>query len=415
MLLRDAFITALNGIEANRSRSALTILGIVIGIAAIILIASTGGVAEEAIVGELGGLGAETLVVRAGKEPSGLTSFVDVLFADSLKERELNALRNKNNVPQVLSAEPEVFYSGAVSYKGEVFKPTVLGFSAEFMMDKFGLELEKGVVFTEDDIKAKSQVALLGSRVVEELFEDDENPVGKSVTIKDVKFRVIGVFKQKGQVVFFNVDELVLLPYTTVQTYLTGTKHYTQIILNAESPEAVGRAVFNAEATLRELHDIENPDDDDFYIQTQQGIVDQVSSIINVFTLFLAMVVAISLVVGGIGIMNIMLVSVSERTKEIGLRKAVGATNKDIRLQFLLEAAFLTGAGGVIGIIIGTILAFGATFGASQALSINLSFSFPWFAAFLGLLSSFLVGIIFGIYPAIQASKKSPIEALRYE
>ena len=415
MLLRDALKTATKGIEVNRSRSALTILGIVIGIAAIILIASTGGVAEEAIVGELGGLGAETIVVRPGKEPTGITSFVDVLFADSLKQRELDALRNRNNVPQAVSAEPEVFFSGSVSYRSEIFKPTVLGFSAEYMMDFLGLELADGVIFTEEDVRSKSQVVLLGSRVVEELFEEDEDPIGKSVTIKDIKFKVIGTFVPKGQVVFFNVDELVLLPYTVAQTYLTGDKHFTQIILTADSPESVSRVVFNAEATLRELHDIENPEDDDFYIQTQQGLVEQVSSIINVFTLFLAMVVAISLIVGGIGIMNIMLVSVSERTKEIGLRKAVGATNKDIRLQFLLEAAFLTGAGGVIGIFVGTLLAYGTTIGASQALDLDLVFSFPWFASFLGLASSFLVGIIFGLYPAIQASKKSPIEALRYE
>jgi putative ABC transport system permease protein len=415
MLLRDSLKTALHGIETNRSRSALTILGIVIGIAAIILIASTGGVAEKAIVGELGGLGAETIVVRSGKEPSGLTSFVDVLFADSLKERELDALRNKINVPQVVAAEPEVFFSSAVSYKSEVFKPTILGLSAEFMVDFFNLELDRGDVFTEDDTRSKSQVVIIGSRVVEELFEEDEDPIGKSITIKDIKFKVIGTFKQKGQVIFFNVDELVLMPHTTVQTYLTGTKHYTQIILKADSPDSISRAVFNVEATLRELHGIEDPDDDDFHIQTQQGTVEQVSSIIGVFTLFLSLVVAISLVVGGIGIMNIMLVSVSERTREIGLRKAVGATTNDIRLQFLLEAAFLTLAGGVIGIIIGTLLAYGATFGATIALDLDLSFSFPWFASFLGLISSFLVGIIFGLYPAIQAAKKSPIEALRYE
>ena len=153
MLLRDAVKIAAYGIGSNRFRSFLTILGIVIGIAAIILIASTGEVAEKAIVGELGGLGAETLVVRPGKEPKGITSFLDLLFADSLKERELNALRNRNNVPQVIAAEPEVFVSGSVSYKSEIFKPTVLGFSAEYMMDFLGLELADGVIFTEEILK----------------------------------------------------------------------------------------------------------------------------------------------------------------------------------------------------------------------------------------------------------------------
>jgi putative ABC transport system permease protein len=414
MPLADLIKTSLKGLRTNKSRSALTILGIVIGIASIILISSSGNVAENAIVGELGGLGAETVVVRPGKEPEGPTDFANVLFADSLRERELEALSKKSNVPDLARLMPEVFVAANASYKGETYEPTILGGTADFMMDVLGLELEAGEVFDERDVRARSQVAMIGSEVRKELFNGDD-PLGESIQIKDRKFKVIGLFAPKGQVVFFNVDELILIPYTSAQTYLTGTKHYNQIITQANDVKNVDRAVFDIKATLRELHDIENPKDDDFSVQTQQGLVEQVSSIIGIFTIFLSLVVAISLVVGGVGIMNIMLVSVSERTREIGLRKAIGATEKDIRNQFLYEATILTSVGGLIGIAIGVALSFIVTIVAGQALGADLKFVFPWFPAFLGFFSSLLVGVVFGLYPAIKASKKSPIEALRYE
>jgi putative ABC transport system permease protein len=226
---------------------------------------------------------------------------------------------------------------------------------------------------------------------------------------------VIGVFEPRGQVVFFDVDELVLIPYTSAQTYLVGFDYYNEIVARASSPERVDRVVFDIEQTLRELHRISDPDKDDFYIQTQQGIIKQVQAIIGVFTLFLSMVVAISLVVGGIGVMNIMLVSVTERTREIGLRKALGATNRNILVQFLLEAVMLTLAGGIIGIIIGTTLSFTGTLVIAQMTTFSPPFSFPLGAALLGIGVSMFVGVVFGLYPAYKASQKSPLEALRYE
>jgi putative ABC transport system permease protein len=414
MLLKDAIQTALNGLHSNRTRSALTILGIVIGISSIILIASTGNMAEGVIVGELGGLGAETIVIRPGKEPSGPSDIAETLFADSIKQREVDALLKKSNVPNIVDAAPAVFAVGSASYRGETYKPFIFGFPAEFMMDMFDLEVEEGVAFDKRDTQSKAQVIMIGSKVKKELF-GEESAVGKSIQIKGKKFRVVGVFAQRGQVIFFNVDELALIPYTTVQAYLTGTKHFNEVIAKAESPELVDRAVYDIEQTLRELHNITDPEKDDFYVQTQQGLVDQIQSIIGVLTLFLSLVVAISLVVGGVGIMNIMLVSVSERTKEIGLRKAVGATKKDIRTQFLLEASILTGLGGIIGVVLGILFSVIASFAIAKFLSVGFIFSFPFLASFLGIGSSVLVGIVFGLYPAIKASKKSPIEALRYE
>jgi putative ABC transport system permease protein len=414
-MLNITLKTAIESLLRHKTRSFLTILGIVIGISAIILISAAGGNIQGIIVGELGGLGAETIVIRPGKQPKGFSDYAEVLFADSLKERELNAIRNKSNVPNIVDAAPEIIVAGDAKYNNESYKPMILGFSADFMIDAFDLILKSGDIFDERDIRANAKVAIIGEKVEDELFGKNNSGVGKYIEIKNNKLRVIGVFEKKGQVVFFNVDDLVLVPYSTAQTYLSGQKHYTQIIAKTDSAESVPRAVADVRRTLRDLHNIENEEDEDFFVETQQGLVEQVSTIINAFTVFLALVVAVALVVGGIGIMNIMLVSVTERTKEIGLRKAVGATYKDILYQFLAESVILTVAGGITGIILG----YGGALVVALALKLFLgfafSFGFPWLAAFLGILSSAFIGIGFGLYPALQAAKKSPIEALRYE
>ena len=414
MRIKYQFKTAVTGLFTHKSRSLLTILGIVIGIASIILIASTGESAEKLITNELGGLGAETIVVRPGKQPKGPSDFADTLLSDSLKDRELEALRKKSNVPNAVDISPEVLISGSALYQGQTFKPVILGFSAEFMEKAMQLRISDGDIFTEQDIRGKARVAIIGSRVKQELF-GEENPIGKNIQIKDTKLRVIGVYQQRGQVVFFNADELVVIPYTTAQTYLSGVKHYMQIVVRAENAALVDRVVYDIKQTLRDLHNITDPDKDDFHVDTQKGIVDQVQTIIGVFTIFLSLVVAISLIVGGIGIMNIMLVSVSERTREIGLRKALGATDKNILSQFLLEAVLLTGVGGIIGVAIGSLLSVFATIAIGSYMSTSVAFAFPIIRSLIGITSSMLVGLVFGIYPARQASKKSPIEALRYE
>ncbi|MEK7120937.1 MAG: ABC transporter permease [Patescibacteria group bacterium] len=415
MQLDSTLKTAIASLLRHKSRSLLTILGIVIGIAAIILISAAGGNIQNVIVGELGGLGAETIVIRPGKEPKGFTDYAETLFADSLKDREFNAVKNKSNVPGLIDISPEILVPGKVTYGNESYKPVVLGFSAKFVMDAFDLELERGNMFDERDIRAKSKVVMIGKKVKEELFGLNIDPIGKYIEIKNNKFRIIGIFKEKGQVVFFNVDDLVLVPYSTAQAYLSGQKHYTQITARAENADIVDQIVKDIERTLRDLHNIKNEEDDDFYVETQQGLVEQVGTIIGSFTIFLSLVVGVALVVGGIGIMNIMLVSVTERTKEIGLRKAVGATNKDILYQFLLEAVLLTLSGGIIGILLGSLGALVVSLLLNLFLGFAFSFTFPYLAAFIGILSSALVGIGFGLYPALQASKKSPIEALRYE
>lgn len=414
MQLKQVLKIALKGLKTHKSRSALTILGIIIGITSIILMLSIGEATEKLILSEIGGFGAETIVIRPGKEPTGPSDFGDTLFSNSLKRKDIEALKRKGNVPDLIHIMPAVIVPGSISYGGETYRPITFGGNAEFLAEIFNLFMENGSLFGENEIRQSASVVVLGSKVKNELFGSSD-AVGKNIKIKDKKFRIIGVFSNRGQVAFFNLDDIAIIPYTTAQNYLLNIDYFHEIMVMVSSPDVVERAVSDIKATIRESHGITDPDKDDFFVVTQQGMVNQIQSILGALTLFLSSIVAIALVVAGIGVMNIMLVSVTERTREIGLRKALGATNKDILNQFLLEAIILTGIGGVAGILIGSGISFLISFAITMYVNPNWSFTFPYTAAMLGLIVSVFTGLIFGIYPARQASKKSPIEALRYE
>ncbi len=255
----------------------------------------------------------------------------------------------------------------------------------------------------------------LATMLGDSLKEKDSDAVGQRIKIKERNLRVVGVLKKKGSGSMINFDEVAFVPHSTAQQYLFGIKYYNRIIIEADSEANVSRTAEDIKITLRNMHNITDPEKDDFYVETQEGMMSMVSTVTSALTLFLAAVAAISLVVGGVGIMNIMLVSVTERTREIGLRKAIGATEKNILTQFLLEAVTLTGIGGAIGIILGTLLSYLTALILSKYANLDWKFSFPFLASFLGLGVSAIIGLIFGLYPARQAAKKSPIEALRYE
>ncbi|MCH7529990.1 ABC transporter permease [Patescibacteria group bacterium] len=414
MNIKYALKSAVIGLQTNKIRSLLTILGIVIGIASIILMMSIGKGAENLILNEISGFGAETIVIRPGQEPTGPSDIGATLFSDSLTKRDVELLKKKSNVPHLVNIMPAIIVPGSVSYKGETYRPTIFGGDSEFFSEAFNVYPEKGILFSQDDIKEKASVAVIGSKVKEELFGDSD-AVGKFIKIRNKKFRVVGVFAQKGQSALVNFDELVIVPYTTAQSYLLGISHFHEIIVEINNPDNVAQSVLDIEETLRESHNISNPDKDDFFLVTSKAAVDQIRSIIGALTIFLSSVVAIALVVAGVGVMNIMLVSVTERTREIGLRKSLGATNKDILTQFLMEAVILTGIGGIIGVALGSLLSFLTALAISNFMGLQWEFSFPFSAAIMGIVVSTFVGLVFGIYPARKASKKSPIEALRYE
>jgi len=405
---------AMKSLFSHKSRSALTILGVVIGVMSIVIIVAVGRGAEGLIGNEITSLGADIIWIEPGREPSGPTDFTSTLLSNTLKTKDIEALQKKSNVPGLKAVAPAVIVPGSVSYMGETYKPTVFGWSADFFGKVFDIQTEEGFYFDEIAIRNNEKVAVIGASVKEELF-GESIAVGEIIRVKDKNFRVVGVLPDKGQVMFFDIGEIVLIPYTTAQSQLLGTDYYNEVWVQVENVDAVPATVLDIEQTLRERHGITDPEKDDFYILTQQNLLDQVGSILDIITVLLASVVTISLVVGGVGVMNIMLVSVTERTREIGLRKAIGATESDINTQFLLEAVILTTVGGLIGIIAGTLLSFVITVVFSNVVGVEWAFSFPIGATILGFAVSGIVGTIFGIYPARQAAKKHPIEALRYE
>lgn len=410
MLFKYSVETAMKGLVTHKSRSALTVVGIVIGITSIILVMSLGQGAQTLILGQVKGLGATTIITLPGKLSLGPSTAAQTMN-DSLKERDLNLLKTKANVPHAKYVMPMVVGAGQAVYGNQVYQVAVFGAGA-LVPQIFNISPDKGYFFSDDDVRSQSQVVVIGYKVKQRLFDGDD-AVGQKIRIKNTTFKVIGVLPEKGSSSQF--DDSVFMPYTTAQQYILGTKFYSRLVVEADSQANLTSTVQDIKITLRNSHNITDPLKDDFSVTTSADIAATLGTITNALTAFLAAVAAISLVVGGIGIMNIMLVSVTERTKEIGLRKALGATNKDILTQFLLEAVILTATGGIIGIILGSGLSYLISLVLRNVLQLDWQFIFPWSAAILGFIMASGVGLVFGIYPANQAARKSPMEALRYE
>jgi len=412
MKLKYSLESALSALKTHKSRTALTILGIVIGVASVILVMSVGEGAERLILDQVQGLGSKTIAVLPGRQPTGPSDFAQ-LFSDSLTERDMQLLKRKENAPTIARIMPVVFGGETAFYGSETYRLTIFG-ATDLLAQIFDLKPERGTFLTEEDVRNQSSVVIIGDEVREKLF-GFVDPIGQRIRVKGRSLRVIGILPQQGTGSLFNFDQMIIIPYTTAQQYIFGIKYFHRFIIESESEESLARTVKDIETTLRNSHGITDPDKDDFYVETSAELIERFGVITQILTVLLASIAAISLLVGGIGIMNIMLVSVTERTREIGLRKAVGATDKDILKQFLLEAVILTIVGGIIGILIGASLSFMSSLVIKYFIGIDWVFTLSGTAIFLGLSISAAIGIVFGLYPARQASLKNPIEALRHE
>ncbi|MEK6744095.1 MAG: ABC transporter permease [Nitrospirota bacterium] len=398
----ETFKVALEAILSNKMRSGLTMLGVIIGVLAVILLVSIGEGARVYITKELTGLGTNLLIITPGKTTtSGGFHPPSAGTVRKLTYDDAQALRRRAWL--LTDAVPIVLGTGRIKFKNLGRDTMVIGTTPEFQRVR-NLFIGIGNYVSQNDVDTKAKVAVLGTKVKEELF-GDQNALGQVVMLSDARYRVIGVMQKKGTSLGWDVDDVIFIPVTSGQE-LFDTDSLFEILASTPRAEDVERAIAQIKNILIRRH----AHKEDFSIQTQGAMLSTMDTILGVLTAVLGGIAGISLLVGGIGIMNIMLVSVRERTREIGIRKAIGARNSDIMAQFLIEAITLSGVGGVIGIILGVGIAlliplFVTVLPTSVSLwSIAMAFSF-----------SMAVGVFFGVYPARKASLQDPITALRYE
>ncbi len=413
MNLSENIRLALRALWANKLRATLTMLGIIIGVAAVITLLSVGQGVESFIVAEFEGLGNNLLFVFPGQLEPGQGP--PRPGGGGLTNDDVAALSDPLRAPNVLSVVPKYDRPAIVTRAGNEARTQISGTTANFPEVRNFYPVA-GAFFSDQDLNANARVAVLGQTVYEALFPEGEVPIGETIKIDNTNFRVIGVMEEKGGSGFNDQDDLVLVPLTTAQRRLfparrpDGKFRIDFIYAQAVSEERQSLAIAEIEWTLRETHRIGLEDEDDFTVLSQDELAGAFSQVTSILTIFLSLIAGISLLVGGIGIMNIMLVSVRERTSEIGLRKAVGAKQRDILWQFLVEAMALSILGGGIGLLIGYAGAM-----AIANLSDTLRPALDWSSVILAIGFSALVGLFFGIYPASRAARLNPIDALRYE
>ena len=404
MNLTNLFKVSLKAVANNKMRSFLSMLGIINGVAAVIIMMAIGQGSKESIRAELSTMGTNLLTIRPGADMRGGVR-QDPSSMQTLKMADYERiLREKKFVTKV---SPEVTASGQIIYGNNNTNTSMYGESTDYLEIK-QWEVEEGECFTDEDIKKAAKVCVVGATIVKELF-DGHDPVGKTIRFKSIPMRIVGVLKSKGYNSWgMDQDNVVIAPYTTVMKRLAAQTWFSSIVCSAVTEELSDAAIEELTQILRDNHKLKDDADDDFTIRSQAEMMETMSSTMDTVTLILVVAAAFSLLVAGIGIMNIMLVSVTERTKEIGLRMAVGATGPVISLQFLIESVLISVTGGLIGILVGCSASAGlSTFGMPS--------SVPAWSIYVSFLVCVCIGVLFGYIPAQKAANMDPIEAIRHE
>jgi len=408
MKIKDILQETSSALKANKARTGLTMLGIIIGIASVIAMTAIGQGAQNSVSSSIESIGANLIMIMPGAQRSfgggpnasrGGAQSLTLDDADAISKE----VENIEAVVREVSARKQVVATGTNT------NTSIMGTELSYSTVR-NVSMEEGDFISDQNVSSSSKVAVLGSATRDDLFgEGATDLVGEKIRISGSEYKIIGVAKSKGGSGFSNSDDTIYIPYTTAQRYLSGNKYLTQIDVSAINSEVSTQVQTDITTLLTELHGITDETKIDFNTLNQADIIETASSVTGTFTSLLAAVAGISLLVGGIGIMNMMLTTVTERTREIGLRKAIGAKKKDINVQFLVEATMLTLIGGILGVFLGWIISFGVSyFGILQA-EVSIS------SVLLSFGVSALIGIIFGYYPAHRAANLNPIEALRYE
>lgn len=403
----NLFKIAMRAIAANKLRSFLTMLGIIIGVASVIAMMAIGQGSKKSIQANIAEMGSNMIMIRPGQDKGPGGAQQDASDMQTLKLRDYEALKEQAKYLSAIS--PSVNSSGQFINGNNNTPSTIYGISPDYMQIR-QQKIKDGEMFTDEEVRSSAKVCVIGKTVADNLFTNGEDPVGKVIRFNKIPFRVVGVLESKGYNSFgMDQDDVVLAPYTTVMKRILSVTYLQGINASAVTEDMTDLAIEDITSILRENHKLKTTDDDNFTIRSQQEMAEMMNSTSDTMTVLLLVVACISLVVGGIGIMNIMYVSVTERTKEIGLRMSVGARGIDILNQFLIESVLLSVTGGLIGVIVGVGTAVGINVFAHWPIQIQ-----PW-----SVLLSFAVcsatGIFFGWYPAKKAASLDPIEAIRYE